>query len=210
MSRIWKILFFNSMLLFSCAAQAWVEIYFGTHAGNSQMEEINGGVKYDHSSTIMDFGLSFGSRLRAPLGPFRIGAVGEIAWVGNSLNRKPTNDTAATEYRYEKSRILAGPSLGIKFSDSWSLELEYYAHYSNKVTYSDEKGVNPFRKDDKQSGSGGGLGLSFASGMFKITWMLRELKLTASDLGGYKDVDPLPTFDPLISKEAAVTFGLDF
>jgi hypothetical protein len=208
MNRFGKIFTILAVVLSSASAHAIAEVYFGTHPGNTHGEEFNTGTKYDHTSEFMDFGLSLGTRLKIPLGKFKLGVVAEYAWVGQTILRKDINTNIASGYRNEKHRLLAGAALSVEVSKTYAIDLEYYPYYSNNVFFSDEKSINPNRKGDKQTGIGGAIGFSRTEDWYTVTLLYRELRVDKDDLGGYSA--PLPEFTPIRTQEVAATMGINF
>lgn len=200
-----NILCFIFFSTFSFSAFAFAELYVSMPFGNSEFKENATLGSIDHLS-LFDFGLNAGTRLRAEIGSVKVGGVAEIGWQGHSLESKTLLDSGS--YRIERQRVLAGPSIGIGILTSGlRIEGEYYLHYSAKISYSDDKAANPFRKGDSQSGNGWAAGLSYELSSFVVTALYRQLEVTKSEFSG---AALNSTYQNFKTTELAGTVGFQF
>ncbi len=143
-------------------ALAAIEVYGGLDVGSMLMREQVGGTGYTNQSTFFvgHWGYALGTRAKINLGSVGLGVIGEVAWIGDSLERKSNEATGGSTYRNEFNRGIAGATASLNTGPS-SIFIEYYPWVQNTVIYSDEKGSNPFRKNDKLKATGYGLGFTF-------------------------------------------------
>lgn len=192
-------------LLLSSKAFAGAEFYISMPFGFSKMNETRLVGTAEHSS-ISDFGISAGARYHFEFNWIDFGVVGEWAWQGHTMDYYSTA-TSGT-YRIERNRYLLGPSLHLPLMKTGlAIEAEYYPLYNATITYSDDKSINPFRKNDKQSGSGWSAGLSFQIGFLKIAALYRVLEITKSDFSGAAAGS---TFSNFKTNETIGTVGVAF
>jgi hypothetical protein len=193
-------------------AGASVDVYLGLNVGSVLMKEENTGTEYNHQSSFFvgHWGYSLGVRPKLDLGKFSLGVVGEVGWVGNSMERKLTTATDKTNYRNEFRRGLAGPTVALNTGAS-SIIFEYYPWVQNSVFYSDNKTENPFRKDDTLKATGYGFGFNFGfSNGFASQILYKNLVYKEVMMNGLKAVLPNDQFKLLKVDEVTLGFVLKF
>lgn len=162
-----KVFFFFLFMMLGLArsGKASVDVYGTINMGEMQAQEDSAGTNYTNRSTFFvgHWGYSLGTRAKITLGSIGLGLVGELGWIGDSLDRKTSaSGISGSTYRNEFYRSLAGASLALQTGSS-AILLEHYPWVQNSVTYSDEKSQNPFRKNDKLNATGYGFGFNFGS-----------------------------------------------
>jgi hypothetical protein len=160
-----KLVYCFIVIFFGITSQVFasVEIYGVMDVGSVLMNEESGGVEYSNKSSFFvgHWGYALGTRAKLNIGRLGLGLVGELAWIGDSLERKLNGVTHSSTYRNEFNRGLAGATASLNTGAS-SIFVEYYPWVQNSVIYSDLKEQNPFRKEDKLKATGYGVGFKFA------------------------------------------------
>jgi len=200
--------FFSIILLFLVfESKASVQLYGIGATGFAKATETNSGNTFSHTNSffIGHFGYGGGARLGFDLANVTLGAVGELAWVGNSFDRKQTGVVNDSTYRYESIRTILGLSTALNLGPM-KVVGEYYPSVQNTVSYSDDKSQNPFRKNDKLKATGYGLGIgySFASG-FNMAVLYRILTYKNVEMNGTAVTLPNSQYTEFVFNE--VTFG---
>jgi hypothetical protein len=156
-----SILFILS-LGFSIHTYASFDFYLGLNMGSAMMHETSGGSPYTNQSTFLigHWGYSLGLRPQVKIGQLGLGVVGDFSWISESMDRRLNGTGSATTYRNEFYRTLVGPS-ALLYAGNFAFVFEYYPLVQSIVKYSDEKSLNPYRKDNKLTATGFGLGFNF-------------------------------------------------
>ena len=203
---------FFGLCFSSSLAQAHIDAYGVILIGATSMDETSGVITYNHSNTFFvgHFGFGGGARFMLDMDRFSLGAIGEISWNGDSLNRKQAGTTSEATYRYESYRLLAGASAAVKLG-SLSVIGEYYPWAQNTVTYADEKSENPFRKNDKLKATGFGIGFNYdLGGGFGYSALFRRLTYKDVGLNGTAVTLPSSQYTTLNVDDVAVGFTKSF
>lgn len=161
-------------------------VYTGVLIGATKMDETLAGNSYTHANTFFvgHFGFAVGGKWKYELDNFDIGFLGELAWNGDSFERKQSGAIDGATYRYESYRLLSGLTSSLKFG-IFSLQLEYYPWLQNTATYADDKVENPYRKNDKLTATGFGFGFSFEFGAgFVYSTVYRKFTYKNVDMNG--------------------------
>lgn len=204
--------FFVTLFLYPPHASASVDVYLGLNVGSVLMKEENAGTDYNHQSSFFvgHWGYSLGVRPKLDLGKFSLGVIGEVGWVGNSMERKLTTATDSSSYRNEFRRGLAGATAALNTGAS-SIIFEYYPWVQNSVFYSDNKTENPFRKDDALKATGYGFGFNFGfSNGFASQILYKNLVYKDVTMNGLKITIPNDQFKSLKVDEITLGFVLKF
>lgn len=152
---------FVMSLMISSPALASVDLYTGFNIGALTMEEDGVAASFHHAETffIGHLGAGLGAKFKLDVGNWGLGVVTDAAWIGNTVERTQQSTASSATYRNEYYRLIGGLVANYKMG-GLSLCAEYYPFVENTVSFSDEKDENPFRRNDKLKGTGGGLGLS--------------------------------------------------
>jgi hypothetical protein len=205
-------LIFSIFLLLASSAYSAVNMYAGLLPGQLNMNEYESGNTQNHRSQFFagHIGGAVGGSYIFTMGSFGLGLKGEIAWVGNTTDRKLAGSSTGAGYRYESQRILGGAVVSIR-PGPISFDLEYYPSVTNYVSFSDKKAENPFRKGDELKAAGYGAGMSFS--LFPPSRnfiMFRKLNYADVEMDGVKAVLPNSEFTVLKIDEVLIGFGADF
>lgn len=208
-----KINFFILLVFVLIHSQAKAEfnMYVGLLAGDQELRETQTTAIYNHDSQFFvgHMGVSLGGGYITP-GFFGVGIKGEVAWVGNSVDRKLVDSTSSTGYRNEFLRLLSGVVVSFK-PGPVAIDFEYYPWVSSNTTYSDEKSENPFRKNDNLKATGYGIGLAFKFFPPMRNFItLRRLNYNRVDMSGASADLPNDNYTTLNFEEVVFGFGSEF
>lgn len=199
-------------LLHSHFALGAVQIYTGIIGGDQFLTETNGSDIYNHESQFFvgHLGGALGAAYVATLGVIGLGLKGEIAWIGNSIDRKHSTSSDSKSYRYESQRGLVGFTFSLR-PGPVAIDLDYYPTILNKVSYSDNKAQNPFGKEDNLKGRGIGLALAFSFfPPMRNFLMFRKLEYSSVDMNGAPLELPTELYSLLKFDEVVIGFGSEF
>lgn len=199
------------LFVFFCQGIAKAEFNIEPHVsmplGTSKMTQ-KGSTPAEHTSAL-DFGLVGGVRAGWSAG-LDFGFVGEAAWKGFSFDRQLVSGGSAG-YRVEINRLLAGVFAGVNLGASpFHLYAEYLPVMTSTVIYSDDKSENPFRKNDRQKGTGYGVGLGFRIGGLTIQGTWRVFNWNDVDHGGAPSAAAADTYGVLTGDEMLGSVGYRF
>lgn len=193
-------------------AKAEVQMYTALVGGSTTMSETQSGTSYNHESQFFvgHLGGAFGGGYVFTTNVIGLGLKGEIAWAGNSMNRKNAATTDSVSYRYESQRVLSGLTFSLR-PGPVAIDFEYYPWILNRVSYSDQKSENPFRKSDDLKGTGYGVGFAFKIfPPMRNFIMFRKLNYNNVKLDGVTKTLPDDQYSLLKFDEVVLGFGSEF
>jgi hypothetical protein len=200
------------ILLKYSSAQAEVQVYTALVGGSTTMKETQVGASYNHESQFFvgHLGGAFGGGYVFTTNVIGVGFKGELAWVGNTVDRKNSASSDKSSYRFESQRLLSGVTLSLR-PGPVAIDFEYYPWIQNMVSYSDQKSQNPFRKGDDLKGTGYGVGFAFKFfPPMRNFIMFRKLSYKNVEMDGVSKTLPNENFDLLKFDEVLIGFGSEF
>lgn len=149
-------------LFFPFSTYAEFQAYSGLVGGATLQSETQASASYRHESQFLfgHLGVAVGGGYQFVAGALGLGVKGEVAWLGNTIDRKTEGTSDKTGYRDETTRGLAGVTVSYR-PGPMMIDFEYYPWVNNWVNYSDAKSENPYRKNDTWTGTGWAAGFSF-------------------------------------------------
>jgi hypothetical protein len=192
---------------------ASIDVYGMLNMGSLMMKEDVGANSYTNKSTfgVGHWGYAIGTRAKLNLGAVGIGVVGELSWIGNTVERKLDSESSAgPTYRNESHRSLAGGSVSINTGPS-AIVAEYYPWVQNSIIYSDDKSQNPFRKNDRLRATGYGVGFligTAASTGYQIFY--KKLQYKNVQMNGVDSTLPNDQYQTPNLDELSFGFALKF
>lgn len=200
------------IILISLPSQAASYMYLGLVGGTVAMTETETADTYVHANQFLvgHLGGALGGGLILPLGVLGVGVTGELAWYGNSIDRRHKGHDDKSSYRNEYQRLLGGVVLSLR-PGPMELNFEYYPAMVNRVSYSDQLTVNPFRKGDTLKPSA--LGVVFAFKFFppmRNFLMFRRFTYNDVQMNGSDVKLPTDVYSAMIVDEVVIGFGSEF
>jgi hypothetical protein len=176
------------------------------------MDESSSGSTFNHSNSffIGHLGAATGARIKLDFGAFSFGVIGELAWLGDSFDRKQVGAVNDVTYRDESYRILAGLTGGIS-GGVFGFHFDYYPWVQNVITYSDAKAENPFRKNDKLNGTGFGIGFDIKlNNIVSYFVTLRQLTYGKVEINGTSVTLPNSQYTTLVFTDVLTGLNIFF
>ncbi len=200
------------LIAFAQTTFAHIELYGSMNIGASKMDETQGGNSFIHANSFFvgHWGFGGGGRFKYNIDKFGIGLVTDLAWLGDTFERKQSGVINDATYRFESYRLLGGATVSFGIG-SFHLIGEYYPYAQNTVTYSDDKVENPYRKSDKLKATGFGLGFNyeFASN-FGYSVIYRRLTYKDVEMNGASVTLPTAQYSALNIDDVIVSLVIAF
>lgn len=187
------------------------ELYLGLESEyNFNLKELDAPF-YEHSSNKAFFdgaGAALGMRLGVGSN-FGFGITGQVGWRAHTIDRLLPSTKSESCYSFSTKYGLLGYFVTFG-GNNLSFLFEYYPINHAQVTYSDDKSINPFRKDNELFGKGWAGGISFNRGVMSTTVLFRHREFNWAELNGLKHEIPDSTYKDFYTQEIVVQMGASF